>query len=124
MKLLNPTDDQLNAAFAEKVAGWKRLDCDLWDVGLDISSPWCRKRSDGIWISNRTAWTESADAVLPWLEKHRVAPIAEYRPTVRAPAFTGWEIMLEHGCNGRASTFPRAAVIALLRANGVEVEFA
>lgn len=45
MKLTNPTDDELNAAFAEKVAGW-----DHFPAGYP-------------------RWTHSADAVLPWLEK-------------------------------------------------------
>lgn len=120
MKLIDPTDDELNAAFAEKVAGWKRLDCCLWDVGYDIGNPWCRKRSDGVWISNHAKWTRSADAVLPWLEKRGYSII--YRG-----GMYDVRVYDDDGDNeaGRAyeNCLPRAAVIALLRAHGIEVEF-
>lgn len=128
MKLLNPSDAELNAAFAEKVAGWRKQFNDGWlgeAVGegrnphMDWFSP-----EDGFKYSHHELqlppFTASADAVLPWLEK-----------------LGFWACQYSEGlvvisddhmdCNSEnmssAETFPKAAVIALLRAHGVEVEF-
>lgn len=119
MKLINPTDDELNAAFAEKVAGWKRGK----RIGMDV---WILP--SGFWDFRPDQFTRSADAVLPWLEKmpFRIeigkgiglqcgVVICGYGP------FTKWG---EGGWfRGIDPIVPRAACIALLRAHGVEVEF-
>lgn len=109
MKLTNPTDSELNAAFAEKVAGWhknhnavsdgKFLATDLWHL---LPNYCC-----------------SADAVIPFLEKWRTMAIDWDR-------ISGlWSIGIGERKNtpSYGNTFPRAAVIALLLAHGVEVEF-
>ena len=116
MKLINPTDDELNAAFAEKVAGWKLNFAGPSAFGTNLNPYWedekGRAQFDGPWF------VYSADAVLPWLEKHG--------PSIERLGFTGvWTIRLNDSqLLGEAAdkSFPRAAVIALLRAHGVEVE--
>ena len=123
------TDAELSEAFAVKVAGWVQMDCSLWDVGESRDSS-CSKRSDGKWISNSTEhFATSADAVLPWLEKHPDVEI--YRDDGR-----GWCIAImginrlsdrtESGIVAESwePTFPRAACIALLRAKDAETAHA
>jgi hypothetical protein len=122
LTLTNPTDDQLNAAFAEKVAGWTLRD-EYW-----MTSP---KRFAGrSWLcgnkwmcgeSELPPFTTSADAVLPWLEKWNESWEVSYYNNV-------WNIAIEDRKGGmiygwvKDKSFPRAAVIALLRAHGVVVE--
>lgn len=128
MKLIDPTDDQLNEAFAVNVAGWTDVRYEEGEhVDLDCRSvyPWKGVRGtlpDG---DRRMIprFTESADAVLPWLEKWNEYWEATYydgtwhfakeRPKGDGMIY-GWV---------KDRSFPRAAVIALLRAHGVEVEF-
>jgi hypothetical protein len=119
MKIINPTDDHLNAAFAEKVAGWFRCERMGKQVLYDpegghvlIGDTHCMPK-----------FTESMDAVLPWLEKfngHTNGPEINFQSGQ-------WEVIL-NGCTTRdratCASLPRAAVIALLRAHGVEVEVA
>ena len=72
--MLNPTDDELNAAFAEKVAGWvppssdavKKLASEGW---VDADQIWIVGGMIGRWPhwKKYAIWTTSADAVLPWL---------------------------------------------------------
>lgn len=113
MKLTNPTDDELNIAFAEKVAGMNPVNVEYH------TAPW----------SEKPRFTQSADAVLPWLEKEILwdaqSCIAESQR-----AFRCWIRILTKAAGERSEyaearepTFPRAAVIALLRAHGVEIEF-
>jgi hypothetical protein len=115
MKLIKPTDDELNAAFAEHVVGFKP---DPNNEGRWIP-PGRHTLTVGYWTEKPARFTHSADAVLPWLEKTRFD----------ANFWKRWRIQIicweTHGENkfAEADTFPRAAVIALLRANGVEVEF-
>ena len=99
-------DNELNALFAEHVAKWRQP-----GIGM------CFDRPD---------WTEDANAVLPWLEK--ASPVAIcYAPPNEPYPLGRWEIAIKADgkhlldCLSRADTFPRAAVIALLRAKGVEV---
>lgn len=106
MTLTNPTDQELNAAFAEHVVGFlfptapKDGKCEEWS-----GANYCG----------------SADAVTPFLEKRaRAITISYCDVTVQ------WTVNLI-GFNttwlGHSETLPRAAVVALLRANGVEVNF-
>lgn len=110
MKLTNPTDEELNVAFAEKVAGWmqcERLGRMVWydpEGGHEMHVP---------------RFTEYADLVLPLLEKCR-SWICE--KTWDSPCYT-IRVSDPKPITQRSDTFPRAAVIALLRAHGVEVEF-
>lgn len=124
MRLTNPSNDELNAAFAEAVAGWK---CEMiygaWSGDVSVAAP--------VWTSpNGTVstayfipkFTQSADAVLPWLEKTFCAfSYHTDRPDRRlqfcADKKRDGQLIASSG------TFPRAAVIALLIAHGVEVEF-
>jgi len=118
MKLLNPTDDELNAAFAERVAGWT---CRTVD---DLSGERTYQRPDGANIVMERVFTQSADAVLPWLEKR-----FRWECDFTGTGYQVWVSEMPPGprkmadCVGSDKTFPRAAVIALLRAHGVEVEF-
>lgn len=124
--LTNPTDDELNGAVAEYVAGLTiSFGCIVSWRQLPNGEP--EEVQDGP-IPN---YATSADAVLPLLEKYQVwQSIWNDNPyngsrgcsVLVSNAFTedldepkdrsGW-------C--RADSFPRAACIALLRANGVEV---
>ena len=115
MKLTNPSDDELDEAFAEHVAGWKkRMDYvaarPAWDMG------------GGMWWANGSGnFTKYADSVLPYLDKAANIKDGGYWRVVSNDLGVSVEINYEH--YPVADTFPRACVIALLRANGVEVEF-
>lgn len=94
------SDKELNALFEEHVTKWRGP-----VVGM------CFDRPD---------WTEDANAVLPWLEKHDQVHIAFFQgPLWRVRVSPSPLTSIQH--EGQADTFPRAAVIALLRAKGVEV---
>jgi len=112
MKLTNPSNDELNAALAEKVAGWKACSshtmlasCPNMEFGYDenVAIP---------------PFTQSADAVLPWLEKSD----RWWTYESAANLMTLWTGGDEEDVEAEGP-FARAAVIALLRAHGVEVEF-
>lgn len=112
MKLTNPTDDELNATFAEKVAGLRGPD---------------DYRSRELWEKlKNTPFVTSADAVLPWLEKAEWFNVS--RPSNDGKGHFYCEVDLdsknEVEAIAYADTFPKAICIALLRAHGVEVEFA
>ena len=123
MKLINPTDDELNAAFAEKVAGWyvankvHALDKICYRSEKEyFEKPFC-----GTWPV--PPFTRSMNAVLPWLnapgwlwhisndEIHTNRPFTAHIHRGLAEA------------SASDTNAPRACVIALLRANGVEVTF-
>jgi len=113
MKLINPTDNELDAAFAEHVAGWTHVY--LGGPGYVWKHP---RPSDGeLSIYPLERFTAYADAVLPYLEKCRYITTATFVPTQQK-----WCVGIG-GDSGTASIFARAAVIALLRAHKVEVEF-
>ncbi len=113
VKLLNPTDDQLNAAFATEVAGWFRTERLGKQVIYDpegghvlIGDTRCMPK-----------FTRSFDAVLPLLDT------IKWHVTTMDGGFTF--VIRGPGPNATC-THPElatAAVLALLRANGVEVEF-
>ncbi len=131
MKLTNPTDEQLNAAFAEKVAGWKRTGrrdntgeiwtnaegVDLFDFSADLKSA---LQPDDF------GFCTDANAVLTWLERHYLT--AKYW-TGQAGERPVWRIGVERAKSYQKSgqhtdmSFARAAVVAMLRSHGVEVEF-
>lgn len=135
MKLTNPSDDQLNAAFAENVAGWTRYGPNKGEKRSVICRLCGPERGQTmlVWKDGKLGgcypdWAGSADAVLPWLEKmgefsqyyHKSFPDAE-RWSVgvdrHEPHGTGW------AGYAKAETFSRATTIAILRAHGVEIEF-
>jgi len=98
--LNNPTDDQLDAAFAEFVSGWKRVvtpTLSAFDTnGLcfgtySIPSPIEAFEKDGVILRDAPRFTRSADAVLPWLEKQVFTQIQRYD---RKPF---WRVMLPKG---------------------------
>lgn len=109
MKLTNPTDEQLNAVFAEKVAGMR----------FDPDEGWRCKDGFSTTAPDYNDFTRSADAVLPWLDRVGWTCDNSYDEVVRIWGHRGRS---EHFIHTDKS-FPRAAVIALLRARGVEVEF-
>jgi hypothetical protein len=103
MKLTNPTDEQLDRAFAENVA---QLTPEAITFLLGTG--------DG-----KLGYTKSVDAVLPFLEGGLLqfaSARTSKRWTVRA-----WR--QNEPVMASDDSFSRAVVIALLRAHGVEVEF-
>ncbi len=113
MKLVKPTDEELNAAFAEKVCGWSKGD-DGYGYETVYSEKVAPYKTMGpVWKYN---FVKSADAVLPYIQKLDEVGI--------------------HYCSGdwfvrcwsedkncaNCDSLPKACVIALLRAHGVEVE--
>ena len=108
MKLINPTNTQLNVAFAEYIAKWPKTEINSalhW--GVDWFGP---------------TYTNSADIILPWLEK------LTYGGTIMFLGHTPkWRVQIcmrnDLNFEADAESFARAAVIALLRAHGVEIEF-
>lgn len=138
--LTNPTDDELNAAVAEYVAKWKWsrvIDSefgDKWHLQgkytesgcLSPGMPWAvhyevRDRlPDGEEADLRQVppYATSADAVLPLLYK----TYWQVQQTAKAESPLRVRIGAEQDLSfGESDTFPRAACIALLMANGVEV---
>lgn len=112
MKYGNPTDAQLNAAFALHVFGAKEIDGDM--MRMDDAEMNGEKFEAWLKIPD---FTKSAGAVLPWLEKMPTVHIhwdgKFYKVHVS-------DRIYPYGLDER---FPKAAVIALLRAHRVEVEW-
>ncbi len=139
MKLTNPTDEQLNASILETLAGWEKHGPNkgekkrvLYRLFEPQESP--RKRmlgrvliawSDGLFGGDFPKFTQSFDLILPWLDK-RGGHIE-----IRKSLGGGWTVKVYHEMiDGLVvahpewtESLPRAIVIALLRAKGVEVEF-
>lgn len=111
MKPVNPTDDELNAAFAEKVCGWKRI---VGAANVAFETPVGTR-------GTAPEFTKSADAVLPWLIKFSV--------TIQKVAEEEWDVGVEPEDEDLRTQYhhdkylARACAIALLRAHGVEIEF-
>lgn len=126
MKLINPTDDELNTAFAEKVAGWTDVryeEGENVDIDARVIYPWegmAGSPPDGQERRLVPPFTRSMDAVLPLMEKAG-AWAADWCPIIsnREAAYKVW--LRKSGIEAVGPTLPRACVIALLRANGVEV---
>ena len=118
MKLIDPTDDALNAAFAEHVAGF--------------SFP--TAPSDGRCDEWRGAnYRGSADVILPWLEKYRDRAAGSSMATICADYASQapfWTVIVGPAIKDQGDLFrgdheslAKAAVIALLRAHNIEIEF-
>ncbi len=124
MKLINPTDEELNAAFAEKVAGWGLLVPSGFDGKDHIGIPPKGQRTGNAEIVPR--FTTSADAVLPWLDQMNYiatcCPVSGSKHHHCIITIHTWHTAEKIG-DANSQCFARAAVIALLRAHGVEVEF-
>lgn len=138
--LTNPTADKLNAAVAEYVAGWRRvppphgkkrewshmlLSPSAKEWGNDYKGQYIVVWKDGDLGGDVPKWATSADAVLPLLEKWAAA--ATYNgPCINMTPDCQWIVTLHNEDDIVASAFdkslPRAACIALLRANGVTVD--
>lgn len=103
--LRNPTDAQLENAFAEHVAGF-----------LSIRHGYGYPNKDATGVVKVPPFTRSADAVLPWLEKHDAIVTHSVKEA-------DWRVVILGGRCDSDKSFPRAAVICLLRANGVTVTF-
>lgn len=111
MKLLNPTDDELNAAFAEKVAGWTRTALYFYPPGLPNSMNVNQ-------AFPLPPFTTSADAVLPFTKGLK---------WTSTTTDGGYVVRINPGFNEAVAVnkdFAAALAIALLRAHGVVVEFA
>lgn len=131
MKLTNPTDDQLDAAFAIEIVGYKMLRQEMF--GTHFVPRWCPPGTpDAVNMlaldTKPPGFTRSFDAVLPWLEKHEWWEICQDRTIEKTHSPYWCSIFYDKGeeydsHQGSADTAPLAAVIALLRADGHEIEF-
>lgn len=120
------TDQELNKLFAVKVAGWKPT------RGPNAKSAWFNFSLRGpgrTRFRNRLPdYVNSADAVLPWLEK---CFLYEVQGGLIGQHYVGISSEQAHYSNdlaentrefqATAPTFPRAAVLALLKAHGGEL---
>jgi len=152
MKLTDPTEDQINAAVAEHVAGWRPTEqqIDAWVTWAHVSG--CDTSREAAIatakLCDRPAFTRSADAVLPLLEKMKGdgfwVNIKDHTNGIQCGK-RDWLVIISNfdDCcdpdegddgflkkgqpmiyrEGVAPTFPLAACIALLRAKGIEVVF-
>lgn len=106
------TDAEISEIFAVEVAGWR--DADPTETREHYRSwiPPGKKPIRNCRYSERPApFATSADAMLPWLEKH-VAASMSYLPHANPG---GWYASLS-SVKVVAPTFARAACIALIRA--------
>lgn len=115
MKLTNPTDEQLNAAFALNVAGWR------FNAPFDWYPPSYNSYCDP--LDAPESFTQSADAVLPWLNAPGWLWAACNDEIYSKKPFMVFVHRGQAEAAASDTNFPRAAAIALLRAHGVEVEF-
>ena len=130
MKLVNPSDLELDTVFAEQVAGWKRRlathdkpveRCGMKlpnSFGHPIEAWWHETDENNRGVFARPPrFTKSADAVLPYVSKLKEVGIhyVDGDWFVRC-----WSE--DKNC-GNCDSLAKACVIALLRANGVTVEF-
>lgn len=115
MKLINPTDAELNHWFADVVCQWRK---EFKPSPPDrVIYGWVDKYGKDV---PPTPWfTDSADAVLPWLEKSDSWNMQFDQGEMEETVVNVWSP--NHGNFTGQSILPRAIVIALLRAHGVEV---
>lgn len=107
----NPTDEELNVAFAINVCGWH-----LGDGEGEFTGYWYTANGTVAQLGRiPPRFTQSADLVLPWVEKHGMADIT-YGQGV-------WSIITRNNSQADCKTLARAVVIALLRAHRIEIEF-
>ncbi len=129
--MLNPTEDDLNAAFAEKVAGWKNV-FKGEHTGIFYGYPPI-PTGVGCGDAPLPRFTQSTDAVMPWLARHVTETGCLWSITVRPDGLflvnQGYQDesgpMLDggQGADVEDKSLPRAIVIALLRARGVVLNF-
>lgn len=106
LTLVDPTNEQINAAAAEHVAGYSK-------GYAEHSTAWTHKGA----VSVLPPFATSADAVLPYVSGlwsswvHIGGEIS-----VQVHHGPGWAI-------SRAKTFPLACCLAVLKSRGVEVTF-
>lgn len=123
MKLTNPTDNELNAAFAEKVAGFTMKRNHARKMNTWVAP-------DGeVWHVSRMEFNRSADAVLPFLPK----TTEEGWWNCSGPSDKGLffcevqfgedEAPVSREGRSWGKTPVLAMINALLKAHGVEVEF-
>lgn len=119
MKLINPTDRALDRAFAIEVAGWRTHPTESKKC-FDQTSLSC-------YWSDVPEFTQSTDAVLPWLQKcaqvsiYMLGPVWRVSIDMKGTGIGAW--WLYTGCDHHDKSLPRAACIALLRSKGISVEF-
>lgn len=118
--------DALNAAFAERVAGW------TWRTFPDGACPdikhWRDQNGEVVSIYMDGRFTRSMDAVLPYLSGEQWCACtanSEWQTGFKGDAWCVWagshdEVFPD--VMAHAPTLPHAAVVALLRAKGVAVE--
>lgn len=151
MKLLNPTDNELNAAVAEFVAGWRCHKEQRGEFALCVCyeakdpEPWTNWRKEkeaadkarytpiscieavkiGFFGRGLPRFTHSADAVLPLLDERGWSFNEERTPGILWVAANEGigDVGAGHGPIEKTFPFAKKACIALLRAHGVEVEF-
>lgn len=126
LTLTNPTDDELNATFAVEIAGWRDVRFEEGeDVNIDAREiyPWEGMAGwppDGQKRRLIPRWTAHFDTILPWIKE---------RCVVRYSLTTGWrwEVMAWDknldSYSWSDECLPYAAVLAILRAHGVEILF-
>ena len=127
------TDAEKNACFAEQVVGWQRQKCEnfhfTYTNGLIVGRRHLPEPEDGWLTPNGYNWPlgcapdylHSADAILPWLEQSQFQwDIFAVRNRVDNTLY--WRVgVFNTKYYAYASNLPEAAMIALLRAKGVEV---
>lgn len=113
MKLTDPTDEELNAAFAEHVAGFTQMEIRTGRVeGYN---------EHGLWLPVPSYL--SVNAVLPWLAKEKCATIG-YHNWPGTNVAVGWHVKVDNMGNGTDDpSFARAIMVELLKMRGVEVGF-
>lgn len=141
LTLTNPTADELSAAVAEHVAGWRRvpppcgkkrewshvlLSPGAREWGNDYKGQYIVVWKGGDLGGDVPKWATSADAVLPLIEKW--ANSKKFNgPDIAMTPDGLWMVNLHDGddiaASATAPTFPLSACIALLRAHNVEVIF-
>jgi len=118
MKLINPSETEINNAVAEYVAGWQKSGFGGWVA-------------PGEYHESKSCFTRSADAVTNLLEEGRV----NGRQVQAFMGFKRWQIWIhdkgldgfyssaDRPADGDAPTFAMAGCLALLRSRGISVEF-
>jgi hypothetical protein len=124
MKLINPTDKELNIAFTEHVA--KLIPCDEWKHFMHDKMMRGNCGHDNCYPRNLVIqFTHYADAVLPYLDqvnyRAHICPVSGNTHHHHIVEIYTWHTEEKLG-EAYADTFARAATLALLRANGVEIE--
>ena len=116
--ITNPTDDELNKLFALHICNWTPRPHPAFPNGPIIS--W--RDGDGVMkeVHSKLRFTESIDAVLPWLmQQNEFRVYGGQYCTAHCVVVTQFDRIFEQV----ADTTPKACVLALLKAHGVEVVY-